>query len=79
MINYQRVKGIRYNIVDDLTCIRHRYLAQSVIDMRTAENLVSDRDTQWCRDSQDNGLPYVYSKEADNRMTQHTVEVAVTD
>ena len=51
-------KGIRSNIVDNLTCIRLLYLAQNVIDMRTAENLVSDRDTQRCQDKL--RLPCVY-------------------
>ena len=39
-------KGIRSNIVDDLTCIRHIHRAQNVTDVRTVENSISDRDTQ---------------------------------
>ena len=68
--------------LDDLTCTRHLCLAQNVIEMRSAENLVSDRDTQDgvktnsdCPVSTSVSIP----KEANSRMNQHIVEVADTD
>ena len=72
-------KGILSNIVDDSTCIRLLYLAQNVLDMITAENLV----TVTCNDVKTNSDCPVSTgvsipKEAISRMIQHIVEVAET-
>ena len=71
--------GILCNIVDDSTCIILLNLAQNVLDMRTAENLVTVtrndvKTNSDCPVSTDGSIP----KEANSRMIQHIVEVAET-
>ena len=72
-------KGIPSNIVDDSTCIILLYLAQNVLDMRTAENLVTVT-----RNGVKTSSDYLVStgvsttKEANSRMIQHIVEFAET-
>ena len=65
-------KGTRSNIVDDSMCIRLLYLAQNVIDTRTAENVV----TVTRNDVKTNSDCPVFTgvsipKKANSRMIQH--------
>ena len=67
-------------MVDDSTCITYLYLDQNVIDMRTAENLVTVTRND-VKTNPDCPVSTVVStrKEAQRRMIQHTMEVAETE
>ena len=67
-------KGMRSNIVDYSMCTRLLYLAENVLDMRTAENLV----TVSCNDVKANSDYSVSTgvsipNDANSRMSQHIV------
>ena len=71
--------GILSNIIEDSTCIILLYLAQSVLDTTTAENLVAVthndvKTNSDCPVSTGVSIP----KEANIRMIQHVAEVAET-